>query len=273
MSIGLTVFQGRAADRNDLAVPAARLLAQLWAERLGIAASVVGVARPSFNADWKTELAAARVGLTELAEHLGAVLAAQMRPLTVLNRCAASIATIPQVVLRHPGVCVVWFDAHADLNTPESTTSGYLGGLALSGPAGLWTSGYGSGLALSDIVLVGARDLDPFEEALVASGQVRRVAVDAVDLAGELVRAVAGRAVYVHFDCDVLEPGVVPTEFRVPGGLSLATVHALSTALAAGEVIGVEVAELQSSGVAADDTASAGAVADALAPLVDALAR
>ncbi|WP_275477567.1 arginase family protein [Aureimonas ureilytica] len=42
------------------------------------------------------------------------------------SRCAVSIATLPVVAKHHPDACVVWFDTHADLNTPESTTSGYL---------------------------------------------------------------------------------------------------------------------------------------------------
>jgi len=53
------------------------------------------------------------------------------------------------------------------LNTPDVTTTGYLGGLALAGPAGLWDSGLGSGLKLDQIVLVGQRDLDPYEQELI----------------------------------------------------------------------------------------------------------
>ena len=51
--------------------------------------------------------------------------------------------TLPVMARYHPDALVVWFDAHGDLNTPESTTTDYLGGLVLSGPVGMWESGPG----------------------------------------------------------------------------------------------------------------------------------
>ncbi|WP_444847916.1 arginase family protein [Duganella caerulea] len=49
--------------------------------------------------------------------------------MTASSRCAASLATLPVVARHRPDACVVWFDAHADLNTPSTTDSGYLGGM------------------------------------------------------------------------------------------------------------------------------------------------
>lgn len=57
--------------------------------------------------------------------------------------------------------------------------------------------------------------------------------------------AVGERPVYVHLDCDVLAPGVVPTEYAVPDGLTLDELHAACAALAVGEVVGLEVAEFE----------------------------
>ena len=54
------------------------------------------------------------------------------------------------------------------------------------------------------------------------------------------------REVYVHLDCDVLEPGVVPLEYEVTGGLSLADLHACAVELARRTVLGVEIAEFES---------------------------
>ena len=151
---------------------------------------------------------------------------------------------LPVIARHRPDAVVVWFDSHGDLNTPETTTTGYLGGLALAGPAGLWESGLGQGLELSKIILVGVRDLDPAEQALIDSGAVRAVLVDP-DLAAELQAAIAGRPVYIHLDCDVLEPGIVPTDYLHQGGLDLAQLHALSAVMAHSEVVGLEIAELQ----------------------------
>jgi arginase family enzyme len=67
---------------------------------------------------------------------------------------------------------VIWFDAHADLNTPDVTTTGYLGGLALSGPLGRWDSGLGTGLTADSRLLVGTRDIDVAEQKLIDDGTV-----------------------------------------------------------------------------------------------------
>ena len=90
-----------------------------------------------------------------------------------MGRCAAGLATIPVVVRHHPNACVVWFDAHGDSNLPSSNAVPYLGGMVITGAAGHWDSGLGSGLNLSNVVLVGARDLDPHERQLIDSGVLR----------------------------------------------------------------------------------------------------
>jgi arginase len=64
--------------------------------------------------------------------------------------------------------------------------------------------------------------------------------------AARLSEAVAGRAVYVHLDCDVLDPGIVPTDYQVPHGLSQNDLYDAATALAHNDVIGLEIAELES---------------------------
>lgn len=60
-----------------------------------------------------------------------------------------------------------------------------------------------------------------------------------------LRQAIAGRDVYIHIDCDVLEPGLVPTEYAVANGLSFADLHAACAVLAESKIIGVELTEFQ----------------------------
>ena len=73
------------------------------------------------------------------------------RCITAMGRCAAGLATIPVVVRHHPNACVVWFDAHGDSNLPSSSAVPYLGGMVITGAAGHWDSGLGSGLSLSNL--------------------------------------------------------------------------------------------------------------------------
>ena len=246
MSITLTVFQGRAGDHNDLAITGAKSIAGCLGAMLGVAPVPVGQPEPALSLDWRTELDHAFPALSALRDRFDAILSRNEKPVSATSRCAVSLATLPVVAAYRPDACVVWLDAHADLNTPASTTSGYLGGLALSGPAGLWKTGLGAGLALHNIVLVGQRDLDPFEAELIASTPVCHLPPGA-DLADRLRDAIAGRPVYVHLDCDVLEPGIVPTDYVCPNGLTLDDLHHACRVIAEHEVVGVEIAEFQNS--------------------------
>lgn len=245
--VALTHFAGRAGDHNDRAMAGSRELADVLEARLGTAATVVGEPEAALSAGWEEELAAALPSLRVMAEALDRALREGSAPVSASSRCAVALATVPVVVAHRPDAVVVWFDAHADLNTPRTTTTGYLGGLAFSGPLGLWDSGLGSGLRSENAVLVGARDIDPPERRLIDSGAVTLVPVGP-SIAAELRRAVGGRPVYLHIDCDVLEPGIVPTDYVVPGGISLEELRACAAVLAESEIVGLEVAELESSG-------------------------
>lgn len=238
-------YAGRAGDRNALAMVASRELAAALAERLGVQPVVVGTPEPPLSLGWREELEVAAPILREMANRLDELFRAGLRPVSSSSRCAVALATLPVVAARRPDAVVVWFDAHADLNTPETTETGYLGGVAYSGPLGLWDSGLGSGLRAENAVLVGARDLDPPEQEVVDSGAVTLVGVGP-SLADDLRRVVAGRPVYVHVDCDVLDAGTVPTEFQVPDGLTLDDLRAAMEVLAESEVVGLEVGELHS---------------------------
>ncbi|BAL95401.1 arginase RocF [Rubrivivax gelatinosus IL144] len=267
MTFELTVFQGRVGDHNDLAIPGARRLAEAMGRLLALEPTVVGVPRPALDLNWDVELESARPELLQLQARFEDVYVRGGRPLSATSRCAASVATLPVVARHHPEACVVWFDAHADLNTPQSTRSGYLGGLALSASLGLWDSGFGSGLALTNVVLVGQRDLDPFEIELMRAHCLPHVQPGA-GLADRLRAAIAGRPVYVHLDCDVLNPGIVPTDYAHEGGLSLDDLRQAMAVIAEQPVVGVEVAEYQDAWAAGEPPVSPLPLLAALAPVL-----
>jgi arginase family enzyme len=239
----------------------------MLSERLGLKPTVIGTPEPALNTDWKPELEAAMPTLKTMAAHYDALLGQGFVPLTALSRCAAALATLPVVAKHRPDAKVVWFDSHADLNTPETTSTGYLGGLALAGAAGLWDSGLGGYLDPAKIFLVGVRDIDPAEQALIDAGVVRLIPPHP-DLASELNEAIAGSPVYVHLDCDVLNPGIVPTDYQHEDGLTLADLHAAAEAIAESEVVGVEIAELQNAWEHGGEPVSPAVLLDALRPLI-----
>jgi len=172
------------------------------------------------------------------------LLATDQTPVTALSRCAVALATLPVIAHRRPDAVVIWFDAHADINTPQTSTTDYLGGLALGGPLGLWDSGLGAGLQPGNVILAGTRDIDGPEQKLIDEGAITLIG-PGIDFAERLRRAVAGRPVYVHIDCDVLEPGIVPTDYLVAEGLSLHDLHQAAEALALSDILGIEIGELE----------------------------
>jgi arginase len=134
---------------------------------------------------------------------------------------------------------VVWFDAHADFNTPETTASGFLDGTAVAILTGrCWTAiaatvPHFQPLSDQQICLVGTRHVDSLERALLNQSSVPVVEPRALR---SMLRQTLGSIsehvdqVYVHLDLDVIDSGVVAANmFAVPGGLTLEDVdYALS---------------------------------------------
>jgi arginase len=267
-SRSLIVYRGRAGDRNTRGTAGAQMLGALLARRYALDTTFVSRPQaPLPTTAWDEQLAAARGDLHAFADALRASLSAGHRTIVAMGRCAAGLATIPVVAERHPDACVVWFDAHGDSNLPTSNAVPYLGGMVLTGAAGHWDSGLGAGLNLANVVLVGARDLDPHEKELIAAGRLKVVEVGP-KLPERLSAAVGARDIYVHLDCDVLEPGIVPIEYQVTGGLTLENLRACAIALARRKVIGVEVAEFESEWLDGRPAAPDRLV-DAIAPLLE----
>ncbi len=154
------------------------------------------------------------------------VAASKDMPVVVAGDCTTSLGIIAGLQRSHGGLGIVWFDAHGDFHTEQTTTSGYLGGLPLAMAVGVGTSRLPAlGLQPVDAertLLVGARDLDPPEAVLLADHEVPQVGTDELspdDLpAGPL---------YLHIDIDVCDPTEIrDLLFPAPGGPSLPTLHA-----------------------------------------------
>ncbi|MFZ4299227.1 arginase family protein [Streptomyces cinereoruber] len=134
--------------------------------------------------------------------------------LAVGGDCGIELAPVARAVARHgDSLAVVWFDAHADLNTPDTSPSGGFHGMVLrtllgQGPSQL-LPGPEERLSTRQIVLAGARSLDPAELAFIESEGIRALSVRALREPDRLVSAVAGTGathVYIHLDLDVLDP-------------------------------------------------------------------
>jgi len=200
-------------------------------------------------AAFPTEVGTSFAVYRSLSEQVRAVVAGGGFPLVLAGNCGSSLGTVSGVRAASPNddadgsaIGVIWLDAHADFNTPETTTSGFLDGTVL---AALTGRGWGALTASipgfrpvpdGHVVLVGARDLDAEEERLLASSRVMRVEAARMRAAGahaalgpgltELARHVS--RVYLHIDLDVHDPAEAQAnQYAVPGGLAAGTVREL----------------------------------------------
>lgn len=144
---------------------------------------------------------------------------------------------------------MVWFDAHGDFNTPNTTLSGMLGGMPVAVSAGLayphWREGshIAAPIPTDRILMVDVRNLDPAEEQLIRATDVV-IAAPAPGFPGEdLGTAAADLAercdmLYLHVDADILDESYVPNHgTREPNGADMEQVlAAINTVMSTGKV-------------------------------------
>ena len=168
-----------------------------------------------------------------VAEQVREAVADNQFPLVLSGNCNAAVGTISG--LGAPDLGVVWSDAHADFNTPETTTTGFTDGMGLAVAVGhCWkvmardVPGFVP-VAERDVVLAGVRAMEPSEEERLAASDVVVVGANRIGLhvPSALEAALDGLEsrvdrVYVHLDLDVLEPEKAgkANEFAPEGGLS-----------------------------------------------------
>ena len=142
-------------------------------------------------------------------------------PLVLAVNCFTSLATVTGAG-RELGV--VWFDAHGDFHTPDSTPTGFLDGMGLAMLTGDGWPEMRQGLRAvpaENAILVAARDLEPTEIARVEASELRRADAETLEAALDEL-AVRVDAVYVHIDLDVLDPSVARANvLSVEGGLDI----------------------------------------------------
>jgi arginase len=157
------------------------------------------------------------------------------RPVVMSGDCTTSLATVAGLQRAGIDPAIVWFDGHGDVQTLETTASGYLGGMPLR-----ILTGYRPELISDDLGLHpisdDRRDLDPPEAAFLSTSAIRRVDVD--DLVGGVLPS---GPLYLHLDCDVVTPDDLPgLLFPAAGGPGIGAVGAaVGRVMASGQVAAV----------------------------------
>ena len=257
--MSVTILEGRTSDRTAGGGRGARALG----ERLADAPLRVGTPEPPRAQRYDDDLRDSRAAIAAAGEQLEAALDAGELPVLLASDCSICLSTLPALARREPGARVVWLDAHGDFNTPETTGSGFLGGMCLAAPCGRWDSGFGAGLDPRRVVMSDGRDLDPAERE-----EIDRAGVQVVP-PGRVAEAVRGERVFLHLDLDILDPAVMPAAVPAPGGLSAEQLRELLAELAAAVVlIGVELTAFEAPEDAAERERLTALIATALEPVI-----
>src|SRR5215210_3782843 len=184
-------------------------------------------------------LPAIRATCERIAELVGAALDEGRVPIVLGADHSIALGTLAGLASRRGPGAVLWFDAHGDLNTPHTSPSGNVHGMPLAAALGRGGPGFESpawklpALLPERVAVIGARDLDPGERALIAELGLAVHTMSDLDRRGietvvsEALERVAGAPfVHISLDTDGLDPDVAPgVGTAVRGGLTYREAH------------------------------------------------
>ena len=161
-------------------------------------------------------------------------------PVVFANDCTSCLGMVKGLEAQAPAI--LWYDAHGDFNTPETTPSGFLGGMPLAALVGRGNQQLMRGVDLqpvaeADVIVTDVRNLDPEEGIMLRESDVTIIeSLDDLKPA-----ALPDRPLYLHFDTDVVDCAEMPAmSYPEPGGPSLnESIASLKQALSQGNAVGV----------------------------------
>ncbi len=194
-----------------------------------------------------------------IAEQVHSAADSGFTPLVLGGDHSVAIGTLGGLASVHGPGGVLWFDAHADFNTPETTPSGAVHGMPLAAALGLAGVGFESNswplpaLDSERVALIGARSIDPGEREALQDSGVAVYTISDIDRRGvepilkEALERVSGAPfVHISVDLDVVDPVVAPgVGTPVTGGFSYREAHlAMELVAESGLVSSIELVEV-----------------------------
>ena len=273
MSAAVIALQCRTSDRTPHAIRGVQTLAPLVGKRLGVEPRMIGSPPTETGAArFDEDLRESRGCLLEAGGQVDDALAAGRPPVLLAGECSVALTTLPAVLRHRPEARVLWLDAHGDSNTPDTTGSGYLGGMSLAAACGAWAHGLAESIPAERVILAGVRDLDAEERVLLERSPTTVIGASVVETLVAVKNALDGEPVYIHLDVDVLDPEELPAQFPVPGGLTSDKLYDLMEAVAEdSELVGLEVTSFEAPEDEDELADSAECVMRVLDPLLDKL--
>jgi arginase family enzyme len=242
MSVSVVALLCRTADRSPGGVRGAQTLAPLIGKRLGVEPRTIGSPADPRETGYEEDLRESRGCLLEAGGQIDDALSGGRVPVLAAADCSISVTTLPAALRHRPDAKVLWLDAHGDYNTPDTSGSGYLGGMCLAGACGEWDAGLGDTIDPERLVMAGVRDLDPGERELLERSAATVIGASVVETLVAVKNALDGAPVFIHLDLDVLDPEEFPAAVPAAGGLSSDKLYDLMEAVAEdSELVGLEV--------------------------------
>jgi arginase len=215
----------------------------------------ISIGRPEVQIDKESklrnlELIAEKTAI--LADKVDEVIQSGAFPLVLGGDHSIAIGTLAGVSRHYQNLGVIWYDAHGDLNTAETSPSGNIHGMPLAVSIGLGhpmltkIGGYQPKVKPENIVIIGARSLDEGERALIKEKGIRVYTMHEIDRLGmtkvmeESIEYLQERTDGVHLslDLDGLDPTDAPgVGTPVNGGISYRESHLAMEMLAESEII------------------------------------
>lgn len=143
-------------------------------------------------------------------------------PVVFASDCTSCLGMVKGLESHAP--VILWYDSHGDFNTPETSPSGFLGGMPLAAIVGRGNEHLMEGMNLDpiaekDVFVTDVRNLDPEEGEMMRDSDVT-IYGQVSDL---LSASLPDRPLYVHFDTDVVDSSEMPAmNYPEPNGPSLA---------------------------------------------------
>lgn len=171
-----------------------------------------------------------------LAEETNKIAAGKSFPLILGGDHSIAIGTVAGISHHYKNLGIIWFDAHGDLNTPETSPSGNIHGMPLAVSLGFGEQilteigGYRPKVKAENIVLIGVRELDDGEKTLIRHEQIKVYTMQDVNRYGmrtvmeetiQYFQKQQTDGVHLSFDLDSADPFYAPgVGTPVAGGLS-----------------------------------------------------
>ncbi len=226
--IGVPYYLGEARPERDEVEILRRsgIAAELAAEWVDI--------RPAFSQTDDPVVAVNRALANTIQKHADKV------PVVFANDCTSCLGMVKGLEAKAPAI--LWYDSHGDFNTPETSPSGFLGGMPLAALVGRGNQQLMRGMDLqpiaeADVIVSDVRNLDPEESIMLRNSDVTIYeTLDALDAA-----VLPDKPLYIHFDTDVVDCAEMPAmSYPEPDGPSLdRSIDSLKWALAKSDTVGI----------------------------------